>query len=140
MVLPANSSNSSGGATPQPDATVRRLEDTLVAPATEESILVSSMAKAAISGGARGKAKAVPTREGFPLRPAYGSSGTEVVLWANYFNLTTSDVPLYKYTIEAKKVPREGDAPAAPAPSPKSGAARGGAAGHQRRSRETPPR
>lgn len=37
----------------------------------------------------------------FPQRPAFGTQGTSVVLWTNYFELNTSaKVPLLKYSLE----------------------------------------
>lgn len=41
---------------------------------------------------------------GFPLRPAYGSSGKPITVWANYFKLWTPPQTLYKYAIEVVRV------------------------------------
>jgi hypothetical protein len=47
----------------------------------------------------------------FPIRPSFGTDGTEVVLWANYFNLKVSVRSLFKYTLRvtAKKVTKAQD-------------------------------
>ena len=35
-----------------------------------------------------------------PVRPGYGTRGTPVILWANFFELITKkDVPVYRYDI-----------------------------------------
>ncbi|KAI3322094.1 Piwi-domain-containing protein [Xylariaceae sp. AK1471] len=42
-------------------------------------------------------------QESFPIRPAYGASGTSVILWANYFALTPSpQLVLYRYDLAVK--------------------------------------
>lgn len=47
------------------------------------------------------KGKKPSTEERMPLRPAFGTKGTEVTLWANYFALDVKQTPsLYKYTLE----------------------------------------
>ncbi|KAM5451878.1 hypothetical protein MaudCBS49596_003706 [Microsporum audouinii] len=39
--------------------------------------------------------------QAFPLRPAYGTRGTPVVLWANYFPLVAKkDITLFRYKVE----------------------------------------
>ncbi|KAI0168998.1 Piwi-domain-containing protein [Hypoxylon sp. FL1284] len=50
-----------------------------------------------------------PSDERIPHRPAYGTKGTEVILWANYFALTVKTPSLYRYTLEVtrrSRVPR----------------------------------
>jgi hypothetical protein len=37
--------------------------------------------------------------EVFPIRPNFGTGGTEIVLWANYFKLNVKDKPLFKYSL-----------------------------------------
>ncbi|KAI1122648.1 ribonuclease H-like domain-containing protein [Nemania abortiva] len=46
-----------------------------------------------------------PANAFFPRRPAFGTQGTEVILWANYFKLEASaKVVLLKYSLEAKRI------------------------------------
>ncbi|RYP92829.1 hypothetical protein DL770_001000 [Monosporascus sp. CRB-9-2] len=44
----------------------------------------------------------------FPCRPAFGTNGQEVILWANYFKLNVPANDLYQYAIEVKPVKKEG--------------------------------
>jgi hypothetical protein len=39
-----------------------------------------------------------------PPRPAYGSSGRPVVLWANYFKVNVKSDSFFKYTMDPKKI------------------------------------
>ncbi|ETS02811.1 RNA interference and gene silencing protein [Trichoderma reesei RUT C-30] len=56
-------------------------------------------------GGDRGRGaprggRGGPVQESFPRRPAYGTKGAEVVLWANYVALTASPkLVLYRYDV-----------------------------------------
>ncbi|KAH7312378.1 QDE2-like protein [Stachybotrys elegans] len=43
----------------------------------------------------------------FPIRPAFGTKGKEVIVWANYFQVTLKVKAIYKYTIVAKEIPTE---------------------------------
>lgn len=40
----------------------------------------------------------------FPLRPAYGTKGNKVVLWANYFEMGVKPKVVYAYNLEVHKV------------------------------------
>ncbi|KAI6781014.1 stem cell self-renewal protein Piwi [Emericellopsis cladophorae] len=40
----------------------------------------------------------------FPLRPAFGTDGTKVVVWANYFPISVSKSTFWKYTVEVSEV------------------------------------
>ena len=44
----------------------------------------------------------------FPCRPAFGTNGKEVILWANYFKLGLGVNDLFKYSVEVKPVKKEG--------------------------------
>ncbi len=49
----------------------------------------------------------VATYDQLPNRPGFGSHGTNVVLWANYFKMKVKSPPLWKYDVtlsEAKPV------------------------------------
>jgi eukaryotic translation initiation factor 2C len=39
----------------------------------------------------------------FPPRPQFGDNGREVILHANYFNLTVKPMPIYRYTVNVAK-------------------------------------
>lgn len=43
------------------------------------------------------------TSDAFPARPAFGTSGQKVRLWANYFPLTVKPVNYYRYEVEMKE-------------------------------------
>ncbi|KAH7175582.1 ribonuclease H-like domain-containing protein [Dactylonectria macrodidyma] len=75
------------------------------------SQLVSDMSKLKV------KAKSDPTplsQEQFPARPAHGTRGTSVTLWANYFRVVTKLGILYKYTMDVTQIQVEGKQPAKP--------------------------
>ncbi|RWA08504.1 hypothetical protein EKO27_g6616 [Xylaria grammica] len=84
----------SPGAIPQPDPAITKLEDNLVKGQGVDA-LTAKMAQAQIS------ATQPPAEIWFPRRPAFGTQGNPVVLWANYFTLDASaKVPLLKYSLE----------------------------------------
>lgn len=70
------------GGIPAPDKTVTKTEDALIAPT--KSLDLSSLGLGDV----------------LPRRPAYGTKGAEVTLWANYVSLTASSkLVLYRYEI-----------------------------------------
>ncbi|KAL7915394.1 Piwi domain-containing protein [Trichoderma velutinum] len=70
------------GGIPAPDKTVTKTEDALLAPA--KSVDLSTLG----------------LKDTLPRRPAYGTKGAEVILWANYVSLTASPkLVLYRYEI-----------------------------------------
>lgn len=56
------------------------------------------MSKWAVSGSTSA------SNEFFPIRPAFGAKGREVILWANYFALTVDPKPLYKYSLTVSRL------------------------------------
>lgn len=104
----ANSSlgRGSGTSIPDPDEDVTELEDRWInqhgiQAKTRESQLESKMAVLSISDGA------------LPLRPAFGTAGSEVRLWANYFRMNPKVKTLYRYDLrvtETKVTKKEDDA------------------------------
>ncbi|KAL6879269.1 Piwi domain-containing protein [Trichoderma novae-zelandiae] len=71
------------GGVPAPDKNVTQTEDALLAQAAK-GVDLSTLG----------------LKEAFPRRPAYGTKGTEVVLWANYVALTASPkLVLYRYDV-----------------------------------------
>ncbi|KAI5464622.1 ribonuclease H-like domain-containing protein [Mariannaea sp. PMI_226] len=69
--------------------------------------LLGSMSKLKV--GKRSKSTALTLRDQLPPRPSYGSNGTPVVLWANYFTVATTLDVLYKYTMEVKEIKEESE-------------------------------
>ncbi|KAH8126793.1 hypothetical protein ACSS6W_002380 [Trichoderma asperelloides] len=99
------------GTIPEPDAEVMKLENQIVAAQSSSlTTLTSQMGKLSVKGkggkGGKGGTAAPPssTITHFPPRPAYGSHGRPVVLWANYFKVNLKFDTFYKYTMNAKKV------------------------------------
>lgn len=92
---PANQiSSDNGKGVPPPDATISKLEDDLVKNLNSNS-LTAKMAAMDLS------------KEPFPTRPAYGTRGTEVVLWANSFALQIKSKPLCHYGLKVERVTPE---------------------------------
>ncbi|KAM0439826.1 hypothetical protein ACHAPT_000923 [Fusarium lateritium] len=91
-----------GGPVPEPDAATTKLENDMVkhqAASTQQ--LVSKMGKLDLGP----KKPQVPVEEDkFPARPAFGTKGTPVTLWANYYRIMTKFPVLYKYTVTVKEV------------------------------------
>ncbi|ORY62567.1 uncharacterized protein BCR38DRAFT_345772 [Pseudomassariella vexata] len=83
------------GDIPPPDAKITELENSII----KASSLTGQMAKLQVSGR-----KSTTMSEFFPLRPAFGNRGTEVILWANYVQLGIESQDLFKYTVKATKV------------------------------------
>ncbi|KAK7408739.1 hypothetical protein QQX98_009096 [Neonectria punicea] len=100
------------GTVPQPDPAVTELETQIVHQQTNSMTqLVAQMSKLKVQ--AKGSTAAL-SQEQFPSRPAYGSRGTEVVLWANYFRVVTKLGVLYKYTMDVTQTVTEEKEPAKP--------------------------
>jgi hypothetical protein len=89
---------------PQPDALVTILEDKILKQQAASS-LTAKMGQVSLSS----TRTAGSVNNGFfPCRPAFGTRGQEVVLWANYFQLTIKESQEFykfaKYTIEVTRV------------------------------------
>ncbi|KAJ4312409.1 hypothetical protein N0V84_009945 [Fusarium piperis] len=92
-----------GGAVPQPDPATTKLENETVknqAPSSTQQ-LVSKMGKLELGD------KKSQEEDKFPARPAFGTRGNPVTLWANYYGITTKFPTLYKYTITVKEIVAE---------------------------------
>ncbi|KAG6119255.1 hypothetical protein E4U14_005609 [Claviceps sp. LM454 group G7] len=87
------------GRVPEPDQAITKLENEIVQ-ASQGSVknLTATMGSLAI------KQQEVSTNV-FPLRPAFGTAGQSVVLWANYFPVQVESAYLYKYELEFKGEP-----------------------------------
>lgn len=93
---------SMGGSIPQPDGAIAKLEDEVVkSNVTSVAQLTSNMSNLSMEDKQNlGK---------FPPRPAFGSKGTPVTLWANYYAVKTQAPVLYKYTMNVKEIVPEGE-------------------------------
>ncbi|KAL6409509.1 hypothetical protein AUP68_05884 [Ilyonectria robusta] len=100
------------GAVPEPDLAISELEQQVVTQQTASMTqVVSKMGKLKVQ--AKGSTTSL-SQEQFPARPAYGTRGTAVVLWANYFRIVTKLGTLYKYTMDVTQIQTEEKAPAKP--------------------------
>ncbi|KAJ4205590.1 hypothetical protein NW767_003654 [Fusarium falciforme] len=91
--------SSMGGAIPQPDPATTKLEnETVQHQASSTQQLVSKMGKLELG------AKKSQEEDKFPARPAFGTRGNPVTLWANYYGIKTKFPVLYKYTITVKEI------------------------------------
>ncbi|OTB09514.1 hypothetical protein M426DRAFT_50484 [Hypoxylon sp. CI-4A] len=78
-------------AAPAPDPKITQLEDTIL----KDLGMVSKMAALQVSA----KKGSTPS-EHLPCRPAFGTKGKEVKLWANYYALDVKTPSLYKYALK----------------------------------------
>ncbi len=110
---------SAGQTVPQPDGNVTALENRWIQQygGDEVNLLATQISTLTVAKMAQ-----------FPNRPGFGTNGTKVVLWANYFKMDIKTPPLYKYDVvvtEAKLPESSSEAseatgkPAAPAEGPK---------------------
>lgn len=106
LACSANGNCSQDGApVPVPDKTITSLEDKILQDHLGTLDVTSKMSKLQVastssSGGS-------PSESFFPCRPAFGTNGKQVVLWANYFKLSVAANQLFKYAIEVKPVKKE---------------------------------
>lgn len=97
----ANSVGRQDTTIPQPDQQVTTLEDDFITgQGTSLSQLTSRVGKLSVAASSGESSTDV-----FPCRPAFGTAGTEVVLWANYFALEAKALSLSKYALELTYVP-----------------------------------
>ncbi|KAI1496693.1 ribonuclease H-like domain-containing protein [Biscogniauxia marginata] len=95
----------SGPRIPPPDQKITDLENKILAEQAAKG-MTSKMSKVQISppntppGGGG---------EGFPNRPAFGTIGTEVILWTNYFKLDIKAQVLWKYALTVTRIEKESD-------------------------------
>jgi eukaryotic translation initiation factor 2C len=89
-----------GQAIPDPDGEVTKLEDSFFKSASSTSVnqLTTEMTKLSVTPGII-----------LPVRPAFGTAGTPIVLWANYFALQVKKPqPLFKYGVTVEHMPPPG--------------------------------
>ncbi|UKZ76653.1 hypothetical protein TrVFT333_004361 [Trichoderma virens FT-333] len=98
-----------GDVIPIPDAEVAHLETQIVARQSASlASLTSQMGSMSVKGKKRGGGNvggkpAPPMNEHLPARPAFGSQGRRVILWANYFKVNVTRDVFFKYTLEVKQ-------------------------------------
>ncbi|KZL81875.1 piwi domain-containing protein [Colletotrichum incanum] len=81
---------------PQPDSSITELENEIIKfHQSKDTDLVKKMRSMSIT-----EANAVAL---MPRRPAYGTLGNKVLLWANYFRLTVNPDVIYRYNFEVRK-------------------------------------
>ncbi|KAI2621955.1 Piwi-domain-containing protein [Hypomontagnella submonticulosa] len=81
-------------AVPRPDTNIAKLEDKILV----DLGMANKMSALQISS----KKGAKPSADDYlPCRPAFGTKGTPVTLWANYFGLDVKTPSLYRYAIKA---------------------------------------
>ncbi|KAK1972031.1 piwi domain-containing protein [Colletotrichum sublineola] len=81
---------------PQPDNSITELENRIIrSHQAKDTDLVKKMSSMTIT-----EANAAAL---MPRRPAYGTSGNKVLLWANYFRLTVNPNTVYRYNLEVRK-------------------------------------
>ncbi|KAI1095581.1 Piwi-domain-containing protein [Rostrohypoxylon terebratum] len=69
-----------------------------------EDNILKDMGMAAKMASLQVSKTSTPRADDFlPVRPAYGTKGTEVVLWTNYFALDVKTPSLYSYAIKTEK-------------------------------------
>ncbi|KAJ0167680.1 Protein argonaute-3 [Colletotrichum tanaceti] len=81
---------------PQPDIGITELENQIIrSHQAKDASLVKKMSNMKIT-----EANAAAL---MPRRPAYGTLGNKVLLWANYFRLTVNPTVIYRYNLEVRK-------------------------------------
>ncbi|KAI1141519.1 Piwi-domain-containing protein [Hypoxylon sp. FL0543] len=99
---------------PLPDPNITKLEDKILS----DLSMASKMSALKISSS---KGSKPPTGEHMPHRPAFGTRGTEVTLWANYFALGVKTPSLYRYSLKAMLQVKEKDETQTPKKKKKGG-------------------
>lgn len=94
-----------GATLPAPDEAITKLEDKILKEHLGTLAVTGKMSKLKASAT---KSKEPSPESYFPCRPAFGTNGNEVILWANYFNLNVPANDLYQYAIEVTAVKKEG--------------------------------
>ncbi|KAK0628915.1 ribonuclease H-like domain-containing protein [Bombardia bombarda] len=96
---------------PPPDAQITALEDAWIRDHPPAASLSSKMSKLSVAQSSSDNV--------FPNRPNFGTSGTNIVLWANYFKLNVRSAGLFKYNLEVTHKPSEAVQPQTQAKGPK---------------------
>ncbi|PFH60977.1 hypothetical protein XA68_18450 [Ophiocordyceps unilateralis] len=91
------------GSFPAADTAIMELEDRVIRAHASGAGLASQMSQVSISGPTL-QAK---SSDVFPVRPAFGSNGQPVTVWANYFAIKAKPVTLFKYTLDFVQVGSE---------------------------------
>ncbi|KAK7433694.1 piwi domain-containing protein [Colletotrichum acutatum] len=84
-----------GSVIPQPDIEITALEDSLIKSyQSKDQVLVKKMGVLKLTDS---------TVSLMPRRPAYGTKGKQVIVWANYFRVSIEPAVLYRYTLEVRR-------------------------------------
>ncbi|KAF9876347.1 piwi domain-containing protein [Colletotrichum karsti] len=119
---PTRSSGNQGQAVPQPDAQVTQLENQIIqGHQSKDMALVKKMSGMKLT---EGNANAL-----MPRRPAYGTKGKAIIVWANYFKLDVKPKVLYRYNLEVRKGEKDDDEAPEVDPKGKGKAKAGGGGG-----------
>ncbi|KAH8904392.1 Piwi-domain-containing protein [Coniochaeta sp. PMI_546] len=101
-----------GTAIPQPEPHITAQEDAFIKSQSQPSVGQVTRQMGELSVGSSSSSSDI-----FPIRPAFGHDGQEIVLWANYFKLEARAHTIYKYVLKvthhSSKEPassREGEA------------------------------
>lgn len=89
------------GAVPVPEESVTKLEDKWAQSA--DSVSVTELSERAGKLGITSSNVDVTLTAALPRRPAYGTTGTPVVLWANYFSMEIKSQTLFKYALKVNR-------------------------------------
>ncbi|KAI6291473.1 hypothetical protein MCOR07_007967 [Pyricularia oryzae] len=90
------------GGVPAPDKSITALEDKWAESAANISVteLTERAGKLGITSSTLDTTQVTAI---LPQRPAYGTTGTPVILWANYFSMNVKSQTLFKYALKVKK-------------------------------------
>ncbi|KAI0592854.1 Piwi-domain-containing protein [Biscogniauxia sp. FL1348] len=113
----------SGQKIPPPDQDITKLEDKIISQQATKAV-TTKMAGVQLS---KAKAAQPAMDELFPFRPAFGTNGTPVTLWTNYFKLNVKAQTIFKYSLTVKRIDKKG----------KEGEKKGQGQGKSRGSRKT---
>ncbi|KAF4820886.1 Protein argonaute 5 [Colletotrichum siamense] len=87
----------------QPDADITKLEDKIIqSHQSKDQALIKKMSSMKLADSSSASL--------MPRRPAYGTKGKQIIVWANYFRLSVNPMVLYRYNLEVRKGEKE-DAP-----------------------------
>ncbi|KAI1485070.1 ribonuclease H-like domain-containing protein [Biscogniauxia mediterranea] len=89
---------------PPPDQDITKLEDKIISQQATKAI-TTKMAGVQLS---KAKGTQPTTDELFPFRPAFGTGGTPVTLWTNYFKLNVKAQTIFKYSLMVNRIDKKG--------------------------------
>lgn len=84
-----------------PDPKITALENKIM---EQQTGIVGQMSNLNVSKKGKTAASAGADSNAFPVRPAYGTFGTAMAVWANYFPVKITQNVLYRYTITPEEL------------------------------------